>query len=142
MNKAKEYLNQIRELDAKIQQRQDEVEKLRAFVMSQSAKLDANRVRTDSPDQDPLAAKIAKYVDMEKEVDAMIDELIELKHTIIGQIHQLTGAKYIEVLWARYVDLESFDQIADSMGYSLQHVFTLHGRALQMFGEKFEILER
>lgn len=139
MNKAKEYLNQIRNLDAAIKRRQQEVEELRTAVMNSSANLDANRIRTDSPDQDQLAGRIAKYVDMEHEVDAMIDELIDLKHTIIGQIQKLDDARYTELLWMRYVDLEPFDRIAEEMGYSLQHTFALHGRALQLFNQKYKI---
>ena len=139
MNKAKEYLNQIKELNVAIRHRQMEVEELREAVMNSSAKLDANRIRTDSPDQDQLAARIARYCDMEKEVDAMVNELIELKHTIIGQIQQLGDARYMEVLWMRYVDLQPFDEIADQMGYSLQHVFMLHGQALEAFNLKYKI---
>lgn len=142
MNKAKEYLNQIRDLDAAIKRRQKEVEELRETAMSASAKLDANRIRTDSPDPDPLAAKIAKWVDIEHELDDMIDELIELKHTVIGQIQKIGNSKYCEILWMRYVDMETFDQIAESTGYSVRHVLRLHGEALQRFNKIFYVQER
>ena len=139
MNYAKEYLNQIRDLDAKIKQRQQDVEELRTAAMSSgSLQLDANRIRTDSPDPDPLASKVGRYVDIEKEIGEMLLELTELKHTIIGQIQMLGDQKYTDVLWKRYVELESFAQIASEMGYNVRHVTRIHGRALQMFNDYFD----
>lgn len=139
MNQAKAYLNQIRELDVKIRQRRDEIDVLRETAMSQSMQLDADRIRTDSPDQDPMATKVIRYVEIQKEVEDLLLELMELKHTVIGQIHQLNDANLMTVLCMRYVELMTWEQIADDMGYSLQHVFRIHGKALEAFGQKFDI---
>ena len=107
-------------------------------MSSGSLQLDANRIRTDSPDPDPLASKVGRYVDIEKEIGEMLLELTELKHTIIGQIQMLGDQKYTDVLWKRYVELESFAQIASEMGYNVRHVTRIHGRALQMFNDYFD----
>lgn len=141
MNQAKEYLNQIRTLDSKIARRQQEIEELRTAAMSSGTQqLDEFKIRTDSPDPDPLATAVSRYVDMQKEVEEMILELTEMKHEVIGQISMLDDARYMEVLWKRYVDLKSFGEIAEEMNYTLRHVTNLHGRALQMFNEMFEFL--
>lgn len=140
MNKAKEYLSQIRTLDSQIRRRQQEVQELRESAMSMGgASLDANHIRTDSPDPDPLASKVSRYVDLLNETNDMINDLVELKHRIIGQIQMLDDAKYMDVLWKRYVDLKTFDQIADEMNYSVRHITSIHGRALQMFEEIHKI---
>ena len=139
MNQAKLYLSQIKILNGKIKRRQQEVDDLREAAMSLGGSgLDANKVRTDSPDPDPLATKVSKYVDLEKEIDAMIDEFIDLKHTIIGQIEELTDSKYIDVLFKRYVDCKSFRQISREMNYSEDHTKRLHGQALQEFNNAFD----
>lgn len=138
MNKAKAYLNQIKALDIRIQRRQQEVEELRAAAMSiGSLNLNPDRVKKTSPDPDPLASKISKYVDMENEINDMIDELIDLKHLVIGQIEKLEDANCMDVLLKRYVDFKTFDQIADEMHYSRRHITNIHGKALQMFNERF-----
>lgn len=138
MNQAKVYLNQLRILDSKIQRRQQEVDELKQAAMSLgSVGLDPDKVRTDSPDPDPLASRIVNYVKMENEINEMIDEFIDLKHTIIGQIQMLEDANCMDVLWKRYVDRKTFVQIAEEMHYDISTIFRIHGRALQMFNEKF-----
>ncbi|MBR3231184.1 MAG: hypothetical protein IKF75_00755 [Lachnospiraceae bacterium] len=138
MNPAKEYLGRIKNLDCKIRRRQQEAEELREAALSfGSIQPDPDRFRSASPAPDPMASQVSRYVDIQKEVETMILELMELKHTIIGQIQALEDKTYMEILWKRYVDLEAFSQIADEMGYNLRTVFRIHGRALQMFNEKY-----
>ena len=138
MNQAKAYLSQIKNLDYKIRRRQQEAKELREAAMSfGSLQLDPDRVRSTSPDPDPMAGKVGGYVDIQKEVDAMIIELMELKHKIIGQIEQIEEVPYMDVLSMRYVDFMTFDAIAREMHCDIRHVFRLHGRALQVFEEKF-----
>lgn len=138
MNRAKIYLGQIKALNRKILIREQEVAELRAAAMSQgSLQMDPERVRSASPDPDPMGSKVARYADLQKEVDALILELTEAKHTITGQILQLDDDRYIEVLWKRYVELEAFRQIAEEMGCDIRHVFRIHGRALQLFEQTF-----
>ncbi len=142
MNQAKAYLSQIKNLDYKIRIRQQEADELREAAMSLGVKqLDPDRVPSSSPDPDPMASQVTRYVDIQKEVEAMILELMELKHTIIGQIQALDDQTYMEVLWKRYVNLEAFKQIAEEMGYDIRTVFRIHGRALQMFNEKYKFIK-
>lgn len=139
MNQAKEYLSQIRTLDIMIRQRQNEANILKDAAMSSgSLNMDPNRSKTESPDPDPLADKIAQYVDIQNEIDGMIADLIILRHTIIQQIQRLGNPSYIEVLYKRYVELKQFEMIAEEMHYTVRHITRLHGMALKMFNELFE----
>lgn len=137
MNKTKEYLSQIRVLTIRIRQKQQELEALQDNIMSLGGMQDANHIRTDSPDPDPMASKVGKYVDMEAEIKDLISQLIETRHVIIDQIQMLDDARYVEILYARYVTMETFGQIANEMHFATRHVLRLHGRALQVFGKKF-----
>ncbi len=142
MNPAKEYLSQIKTLDSKIRRKQQEARELRDAALSLgSTQPDPDRVRSASPDPDPMASQVGRYVDIQKEVQAMIIELMELKHLIIGQIADLNNSDYMDVLWKRYVDLKTFSRIADEMGYDISTIFRIHGRALQAFNEKYNFVK-
>ncbi|MBR3236851.1 MAG: hypothetical protein IKF99_00275 [Oscillospiraceae bacterium] len=141
MNPAKEYLSQIKTLDSKIRRKQQEAKELRDAALSLgSTQMDPDRIRSASPDPDPMASQVGRYVDIQKEVQAMIIELMELKHLIIGQIAELDDSDYMDVLWKRYVDLKTFSRIADEMGYDISTIFRIHGRALQAFNEKYNFV--
>lgn len=132
---AKEYLRQIGVLDAKINRRQKQVEELKVLATS-SGSLSVNERVQSSPDGDKMSRIVIRWIDMEHEVTRMIDQLIDLKNQIIGEIHQLDDERYIRILEMRYIDQNSWEQIAVNMNYSLQHIIRLHGYALQEFTQK------
>ena len=73
---------------------------------------------------------------MEEEVTRMIDQLIDLKNRIIGEIHQLDDERYIRILEMRYMDQDTWEQIAVNMHMDVRHIYRLHGYALQEFTMK------
>ena len=137
---AKEYLRQIAALDAKITGRLKQLENLKhlAAVTRSPSDISPDKVQT-SVEGDRMAAIIAEWVDIEREIDDDVDKLVRTKHRIIGEIHQLADARYIQILELRYVELMTFEQIADEMGIVLRHVYRLHGGALEAFRK--EVIE-
>lgn len=129
---AKEYLRQIAVLDAKINRRQKEVEELKTLATHITTTAEGDRVQS-SGSMDRMAGIVARWVDLEEEIGQMIDHLVDVKHRIIGEIHQLTDDRYIRILEMRYVDRETFEQIAVTMHIDIRHIFRLHGYALQEF---------
>ena len=132
---AKEYLRQIGVLDAKINRRLKQVEELKALAISGGSMTPKERVQS-SPSGDKTANYIIKWINMEHEVTRMIDELVDLKNQIIGEIHQLDDERYIRILEMRYIDQETFEQIAVTMHMDIRHIFRLHGYALQEFTQR------
>ena len=132
---AKEYLRQIGTLDAKINRRMKQVEELKALATSTGSLTPGDKVQS-SPSGDKMSGIVIKWIDMEHEVTAMIDELIDLKNQIIGEIHQLDDVRYIRILEMRYIDQETFEQIAVTMHRDIRHIFRLHGYALQEFAQR------
>lgn len=138
---AKEYLGQLRILDIKIRQRAEECEDLYHRAAGFKA-LDysSDKVQT-SPDPDGNMALVQKAWEMEREINRMNLELMDLQHKIIGQIHGIGDAKMSELLALKYVQFMSLEQIADVMRkgngqpYSYQHIVRLHGIALNKFGK-------
>ena len=130
--KAKEYLKQIEKLDKCIDQKQIECDSLRLLAESNGSIQYGERVQT-SPQGDTLEKKVLKYVQMEQEINDMVDRFVDLKHKIIDEIQGLSEVKHIDVLFKKYVQYKSLEQIAVEMNYTYQYVRELHGHALQDF---------
>lgn len=60
-----------------------------------------------------------------------IDELVDLKRDIMRLIKKLADPEYQVILEERYLCFKKFEQIALDMGYSIQHIFRLHEKALK-----------
>lgn len=137
---AKEYLRQIAALDAKIKRRKQQLEELKhlAAVSRSPSDITPDKVQT-SLEGDRMAAIIAEWVDIEREIDDDIDKLVRAKHRIITEIHQLKDPRYIQILEYRYIDLMTFEDIAAMMSVALRHVYRLHGGALEAFRK--EVIE-
>lgn len=134
---AKNYLRQIRLLDQKISQRVEEAAELRQLALGfHAVEIKEDAVQT-SPDGDKLAEAVGRYVDMEEEIDRMIDDFVDLKHKIIGQIQNISDERLMTVLFLRYVRYLSFEEIAVEMSYTYKWVCDLHGQALQEFEKKY-----
>lgn len=128
---AKEYLRQIQLLDIKINQRLQELNQLRESAISLSSPKNGEIVQTSKENHSMHA--VDKYVDLEKEINKMIDDMTDLRHEIIEKIQGLSNGKYINVLHKRYVECKSFELIAVEMNYACRHVHRLHGYALEEF---------
>ena len=56
-------------------------------------------------------------------------ESLEKRQQIFDLIWNVPGLKG-EILYLRYIKLKSWDQVADTLHYSLQHIHRLHGEVL------------
>ncbi len=131
---AKEYLQQLHKADVIIKQRIQEKVDLRARLSSiGSFDYSKECVQTSLPGDALYAEKIARLIDLENEIDRRIDRYDELKHKIIGQLHELNNTDQIKVLYKRYVLGENFEQIAVDLNFSIRNVYKVHGHGLQEF---------
>lgn len=133
---AKEYLRQIAVLDAKIKRRQTEIEELKTAATHITTVFDENKIQSSGRADDKIANIVTRWIAMEHQVTEMLDQLMTLRHKIIGEIHQLTDDRYIRILEMRYLDLCTFEQIAVTMHMDIRHIFRLHGYALQEFTKR------
>ena len=141
----RQYLGQIELMDKRIERKLKELEELydRALGVKALAP-NADKVQ-NSPPQDKTAEMIARYADLEKEIDAMIDEYVRLKNKIIDEIHQLGDVRYEEVLYLKYVKYMRLEEIACTMKksngdyYSYDHIKRLHGEALKKIENDVEM---
>ena len=138
---AKEYLRQLKNLEVKIDQRRLERDRLIAEAMGNSSpRLTVDKVQT-SISGDTMGDKLAEAADIQREIEWLINKLIADRHRIIGEIHTLTDARYIQILYLHYVEGKKLEDVAEIMikpngkPYSYDHIASLHGMALQEFGK-------
>ena len=77
-----------------------------------------------------MADAVIHYVDLEAEINADIDKLIDSKKDILNVIEQLEAEKY-DLLHKVYVQGFTLDEVALKYGFSYSWATTLHGRALK-----------
>ncbi len=136
--KAKENLRHLQRLDTMINQKIKELNDLRMISQSTGG-MDYSKERVQSsPTGDaPFVQSVLRIAELEKEINAEIDRFVDEKHTIIKQIQSLQNHKYTKILYKRYIEYKSLEQICVEMKFSYDHIRHLHGDALKEFGEKF-----
>lgn len=137
--KAKDYLLQCRQIEEQIQQIDAEIQSLRdEQILLRSPWPDGQPHGTGK--SDPVGNQAAKIADQiaELEVKALKKrgELWLKRAEIIETIGLVQDEALNRLLWLRYVQGVSFEEVAVDMHYSYRHVTRLHGEALQRV-EKF-----
>jgi hypothetical protein len=147
---AKEFLEQLVKLDLMIENKIVEMQQWKTIALgttSGGADVSINgvlhkmdRVQSSGNPQ-KMADAIATYVDIEAEISACIDELIETKKDVISVIEKLSAVEY-DVLHKVYVQRLEFDEVAERYGKTYSWATTVHGRALKNVQRILDIREK
>lgn len=129
----KEYLRQLRTAEIKIEQKEEELERLKSSLESISTGTDGERVQTTPRDR--ISEEVTHIVDLEEEINADLGALLMLRNKIINEIQSMDNPVYINILYKRYVQYKSLEEIAVEMSYSYVHIRRLHGYALIQFSK-------
>ena len=130
---AKQYLSRIRLLDIKINNKMQELKELRQKVDGlSSVTLVADRVQT-SHEHDRISKDIGEILELEARIVRQMKELEKEKHRVINEIESLENRLYIQILFKKYIEYKSLEQIAVELSYSYDRVRHLHGYALIEF---------
>lgn len=127
--KAKDYLLQLKKLDKLIENKLAEKAQWKAIALNTTASMDGERVQT-SGSQQKMADAVDRCVDIDREIDSRVDELVNARREVIATIEQLPATQY-DVLHKMYVQYWNFQDIADDYDKSYSWATTVHGRALQ-----------
>ena len=125
---AKKFLNQLKKLDKLIENKLAEKDQWKAMSTGTSANMYGERVQS-SGSKSKMADAVEKYVDLEREINERIDQLIDERMNVIGVIEQLNTVEY-DLLHKMYVQYYTLYEIADMYGKSYSWATTIHGRAL------------
>lgn len=129
---AKQYLEQLRVIDTKINQKMEERSNLMTVATSTGA-IDYSKDKVQTSPQNAQENRICKYVDLDAEINREIDEFVDIKHRVTKEIQELNVDYYIKILFKVYVQYKTVRDAADEIGLSYQYVRNLHKKALKAF---------
>lgn len=133
MSEAKDYLMNVKRLDAQINVRLSEKDDMKEKLLHITPTLSLDKGSGGGGTQDKVAGIIAKMIDLESQITADIDRYADMKQEALALLDRMENPVYMTLLHRRYFLHETFERIAIDMNYSWRWVTKLHGRALQAF---------
>lgn len=129
---AREYLQEIKNLDTKINQRQFEYDSLKKHIVYIASFNDsAYRVRT-SPEKEGFTKVMGRLYNLQNEINAQIDRFHDIRHERIDQIQLLPRDMHSDILFKRYVQYQNFEEISVTLGYVYHYICTAHEETLNI----------
>ena len=129
-----EFFNQARLLDVEINALIEESQSIRDMATKVTS------VMTDMPgsplkNNDGYEETLVKLADYNREINSKIDNLVDLKHSMIEIINQLPKMEHRIVLVKRYLFNKCWEQIAVDMGYEKRQVQRFHDNAIRIINK-------
>lgn len=130
----KHYLMQAKLINLNITSRQRELDAVRAtFTKASTSRLVEDKVtETDTRSYDD---KYMRLFELDEDINKEIDRLIDIQREIRQRINELDDPLCIIVLRERYLNDESWENIAESLKQSERNIHRVHGQALLMFAK-------
>lgn len=129
MADVKKQLEQAYYIDKQINSKLEQVSSLRSIATKATTTL-----RVDAGggghDNHSMESVIAKIVDLEADINADIDKLIDLKRDIGEKVKSVQQPDSRTVLELRYLCFKKWEQIAVDMSFSMQRVYQIHEKAI------------
>lgn len=133
---AKDYLNQLYKLRAKIEIANTELQEAERMMMYIKVVV-CDEIRVQTSPGTSGNAQAEAIVDKQLKLQKDVQRYLTLMHTIAAQISGMGNATYSRLLYLRYMQDKSLYDIADLMGYSYPSIKRLHGIALKAFARKY-----
>jgi DNA-directed RNA polymerase specialized sigma subunit len=130
MQNAVAFLSQARHLDVQINSKLEELYSLKALAEKVTTTYQSDMV-DGSRDVHKREGIICKIVDLQNEINSDIAQLVDLTISIRQIIESLPDMEGRTVLNLRYDRLLKWQEVADTMGYSLRRVHNFHDRAIR-----------
>lgn len=126
----KEYLVQAYRIDQRINSKLEQIVSLRELATKATSTL-SDTPPSGSRNVHSMEGIIVKMMELENEINADIDVLIDLKKEIMSIIKKINNPEQQTLLELRYLCFKTWEQIAVDMGYSIQNAYKVHDRALE-----------
>lgn len=130
---AKEYLSQAVWLDRMIDSKLEQLEMLKSLAMKVTSSFTKEKISGGNIEKSKMESTMVKVIDLEHEINADIDRLVNLKKDIQDTINKMDDINQQLLLELRYLSGKGWDEIAASMGYDPRTVYRIHGKALKEF---------
>ena len=129
---AKEFLSRAYLLDQQIKSKLEQIESLRALSLKCTSSTDGERV-SGSSDPKKLENVMAKIIDMESEISADIERLVDIKEEISKAVAAVENPLQRLLLEYRYILCKKWPEVAEAIGLSERSTFEQHGKILKKF---------
>ncbi len=124
----RDFLRQYKTISIRIEAKREQIKRLREIAEYVSP--DGSGVHVTST-RDKIGDASTRIADLENEIKADIKALVEKQNEIIHAINTVKDDKQRTVLELHYINGWNFYKIARKINYSVDWVYTLHGRGLE-----------
>ena len=131
---AKESLNQAYLLDQRIKSKSEQIQALNELATKCTATL-TGMPRNPNHGNSTMADTVCKIIDLQNEIAADMDRLVQIKKDIVDVIGKVDDVKFRILLEKRYLCGETWEEITMSLYHNRRWVFRLHDKALDAVQE-------
>ena len=131
-NPAKEFLMQVELCDIHIRNKLDELQHLKDMVLKITSTWKDDITSGGSGNQDKMGDAVSKIIDLEREVNRAVDNYVDKKKEVNAVLGKIKNPDQVAVLYKRYFQYMTWEQIACEMNYTYRNVCYIHGKALQV----------
>lgn len=131
--KAKEYLQQAYRLNELIDSDAHELERLRDLAGRISSPNFGERVQSSRNLDAPFVKYLGDIMEMEEKIQKELCRLVVLKKQILAALENMSDREERLLLTYRYLNNESWEQIAVDLSVSMSTVHRIHASALRNF---------
>ena len=127
---AKDYLGQAYRLDQRINSKIEQISSLNELATKCTSTI-SDMPKNLSGSSSKMTDVVCKIIDLQAEINADIDRLVDLKCDIVRIIKAVDNSEFQTLLELRYLCFKTWEQIAVDMGYRVRNIHTLHNEALK-----------
>ena len=136
MKNAKEYLGQDYRIDQRINSKIEQVSALNNMAIKATSTI-SDMPGSATRNIHRMEDVIVKIIDLQNEINADIDELVDFKAEVMSVIKSIDNLEYQTLLELRYLCFKPWEQIAIELGYSINNVFKMHRKAIELLEKDF-----
>ena len=136
MKNAKEYLGQAYRIDQRINSKIEQVSALNNMATKATSTI-SDMPGSATRNIHRMEDVIVKIIDLQNEINADIDELVDFKAEVMSVIKSIDNLEYQTLLELRYLCFRPWEQIAIELGYSINNVFKMHRKAIELLEKDF-----
>ena len=126
---AKEFLLKIRYMNNNINNKLTRLETLKSVACNTSPHLSEDVVQR-TREKSSLENIMVKIVDLSREIDNDIDTYNDYRVSVWEQLDKLYDERQKRILWLKYAEMKTWNEISESIYISPRHVMRIHKQAL------------
>lgn len=128
---AEEFLKSISRLDSFILVYDRELKAMEELAMSAAVgELQEDKVQT-SINLHKKEDEVVNIIDYQDRISKTLSEYVKRRHNLMKLLDKLEDPKHRVILYEKYILHNSWDNIADSLNYSISHVKRLRNKAVE-----------